>query len=402
MLRKASSMNAKAFAVVLAPVIAAGGYFVWPQSSQPAIQSPSMTQAALVALAAVSSLSSHDFNAPAPMVAGPAEPIDLQTAIEQGRIKAEFAGNGREAMRATLANTGNTTLQARVEVGLVFESGRNAVVAVRPTEVEIEPGKTVQATFQTAATRSGNSLGNAPYVITYNHVPRVELLLTYAQENLELSPGAIQTAILALNENLPLSSVAKFTSGASELESKFNTDAFRVEAYDIITALGALRDMGVADSSIAMTLDPQLRIEAMIEPLSRPAAMRYYRISSDDEWSYWKTELLSGEPATRHYALYGIARFYPDVAMDMLPKWALETKTNSVFRLSALQALAETQRPEAVSVLNRLSENLGRETELGRAARGAALALDQRLSQLATVKNAAIAFRSSPVLTQQF
>ena len=393
-------MNAKALAVVLAPVIAAGGYFVWPQSSQPAMQSPSMAQAAIVALAAVSAISSHDSEASAPVVAGPAEPVDLQAAIEQGRIKAEFSGNGRESMCATLSNKGSTTLQARVEVGLVFESGRNAVVVARPTEVEIEAGKTVQATFQTAATRSGNSLGNAPYVITYNHVPRVELLLTYAQDHLELSPGAIQTALLALNENLPLSSVAKFTPGASELESRFNTDAFRVETYDIITALGALREMGIADSTVAMTLDPQLRIEAMIEPLSRPAAMRYYGISSTDEWSYWKTELLSGAPATRHYALYGIARFYPDVAIDMLPKWALETKTNSVFRLSALQALAETQRPEAVNILNRLAENLGRETDLGRAARGAALALDQRLSQLATVKNAAIAFRASPVLTQ--
>ena len=393
-------MNAKALAVVLAPVIAAGGYLLWPQSGQPAMPSPSMAQAAIVALAAVSAIGSHDSEAPAPVIAGPAEPVDLQAAIEQGRIKAEFSGNGREAMRATLFNTGATMLQARVEIGLVFESGRNAVVVARPTEVEIEPGKTVQATFQTAATRSGNSLGNAPYVITYNHVPRVELLLTYAQDHLELSAGAIQTAILALNENLPLSSVAKFTPGASELESRFNTDAFRVETYDIITALGALREMGVADSTVAMTLDPQLRIEAMIEPLSRPVAMRYYGISGTDEWSYWKTELLSGAPATRHYALYGIARFYPDVAIDMLPKWALETKTNSVFRLSALQALAETQRPEAVNILNRLAENLGRETELGRAARGAALALDQRLSQLATVKNAAIAFRASPDLTQ--
>ena len=393
-------MNAKALAVVLTPVIAAGGYWLWPQSTQPALQSPSMAQAAIVALAAVSALSSHDGTAAAPVPSGPAEAVDLQAAIEQGRIKAEFNGNGREAIRATLSNTTNVTLQARAEVGLVFESGRNAVVVARPTEIEIEPGKTVQATFQTAATRSGNKVGNASYVITYNHVPRVELLLTHVQDHLELSPGAIQTAILALNENLPLSSVAKFTSGTSELESRFNTDAFRVDTYDIITALGALREMGVGDSSVAMTLDPQLRIEAMIEPLCRPAAMRYYGITGENEWAYWKTELLSGEPATRHYALYGIARFYPDIAMDMLPKWALETKTNAVFRLSALQALADTQRPEAVGILNRLSDNLGRETELGRAARGAAMALDQRLSQLANVKNAAIAFRASPVLTQ--
>ena len=393
-------MNIKALAVVLAPVVAAGGFFTWSHSDHASIQSPSMTQVALVALTAVSALSSHD-DAAAPLAeAGPAEAVDLQSAIEQGSIKAEFAGDGREAVRATLSNKTKSTLQARAEVGLVFESGRNAMVVVRPTAIEIEPGKTVQATLQTAATRSSNKIESAAYLISYNHVPHIELFLTYVQEHLELSPGAIQTAILALNENLPLSSVAKFTSAATELESRFNTDGFRVETYDIITALGALREMGVHDSAVAMTLDPQLRIEAMIEPLCRPAAMRYYGIASENEWAYWKNELLSGEPTTRHYALYGIARFYPDIAIEMLPKWALEPKTNAVFRLAALQALAETQRPEVVNILNRLAENLGRETELGRAARGAALALDQRLSQLATAKTSAVAFRTSPVLTQ--
>lgn len=396
-LLKYRSMNAKALAVVLAPVIAATGYWVWPQSSEPTLPSPSVAQAAVVALAAVSALGSHD-GIVIPAASAPAETVDLQAAIEQGRIKPEFNGNGRDAMRATLLNTGKTTLLARIEAGLVFESGRNAVVVTRPSEVEIEPGKTGEATFQTAATRSSNKVGSAPYVITYNHVPRIELLLTYVQDHLELSPGAIQTAIFALNENLPLSSVAKFTSGASELESRFNTDAFRVQTYDIITALGALRDMGISESKIAMTLDPQLRIEAMIEPLCRPAAMRYYGIAFDSEWTYWKTELLSGDPATRHYALYGIARFYPETAIEMLPRWATETKTASVFRLAALQALAETQRPEAVGILNRLSVDLGPETELGRAARGAAMALDQRLNQVASIKNA-VAFRASPVLT---
>ena len=359
-----------------------------------------MAQVAVVALAAASALGSHDGTFAPLAASAPAEPVDLQSAIEQGRIKAEFSGNGRDAMRATLSNNTKSILQARVEMGLVFESGRNAVVVARPTEVEIEPGKSVQATFQTAATRSSNKIENAAYVITYNHVPRVEPLLAYAQEHLELSPGAIQTAILALNENVPLSSVAKFTSATSELESRFNTDGFRVDTYDIVTALAALREMGVRDSALAMTVDPQLRIEAMIEPLCRPAAMRYYGITSENEWSYWKTELLSGEPATRHYALYGIARFYPDIAIEMLPKWALESKTNSVFRLAALQALADTQRPEAVNILNRLAENLGRETELGRAARGAAMALDQRLSQLASTKSPAVAFRALPGLTQ--
>jgi hypothetical protein len=394
-------MNAKALGLVLAPVVAAGGYHFWPKAHLLPLESPSKASAAIVALTAVAALSAHGESDQA-VIAEPAAPeaTDLQTALAQGVIKGEFKGNGRDSIRASLANPGKVGVRARAEVGMVFESGRNAVIVVRPTEVEIAPGKTVEATFQTAATRTANKVETASYQPTYQHVPRTELFLTYVQDHLELTPGAIQTAILALTENLPLHSIAKFTCGTSELASRFNTDAFRVETYDILTALAALREAGVPDASIAMTVDPQLRIEAMIEPLCRPAAMRYYGISAESEWSYWKNELLSGEPSTRHYALYGIARFYPEVAVEMLPKWALETKTSNVFRIAALQALADTQRPEAINILQRLSDQLGRETELGRAARGAALALDQRLNQIATVRSGAVAFRASAAPAQ--
>ena len=329
-----------------------------------------------------------------------AEIVDIQTAIQQNRIRAEFRGNGRESLSGTLSNTDAKPLKVRSEVGLVLESGKNAVVLVRPLEVEVEAGKSTEATFLTAAIRSSNRVEELSYQVTANHVPRIELFLTYVQDHLELSPAAIQTAILALNENLPLRSVAKFTAAGSELKSRFNTDAFRVETHDIVTALTALRDMGVSDAAIAMTVDPQLRIEAMIEPLCRPVAMNYYGITPENEWNFWRDELLSGEPSTRHYALYGIARFYPEIAVEMLPKWACEAKTSPVLRLAALQALAETQKPEAVAILNVLVEVLGRETELGRAAAGAALALDQRLAQIASVRSSTVAFRASSAVTR--
>ena len=61
-----------------------------------------MAQVALVALTAAASLSAHD-GATAPIAAAaPVEAVDLQAAIEQGSIKAEFNGNGREALRADI------------------------------------------------------------------------------------------------------------------------------------------------------------------------------------------------------------------------------------------------------------------------------------------------------------
>ena len=144
-----------------------------------------------------------------------------------------------------------------------------------------------------------------------------------------------------------------------------------------------------------MNIDPQLKIEAMIEPLTRPTAMRYYGITTGTEWEYWKTELLKGDESTRHYALYGIARFYPEVALEMLPKWARETKMQNVFRVSAIQALADTQRPEALPLLERLADELGRNTELGRTATNSAKLLNSNLAKLSANRTATVSFNGA-------
>jgi hypothetical protein len=327
------------------------------------------------------------------------ETLQLGSAVEQRLVKAEFHGNGRETLRATLTNSARAPLKLEAAVGQVFESGKNAVVVVRPRIIEIAPGDTAEMVLQTCAIGSTNKVADASYNLSSAKTPKLQPLLAYVTEHPELSPGAIQTAALALTENLPLSAVAKFTPAAGELKSRFNTDAFRVETIDIIAALTALRGMEIPDSSIAMTIDPQLKIEAMIEPLCHAAAMQYYGMTDENEWEYWKGELLAGAPATRHYALYGIARFYPEIALEMLPKWAREPHTSGVYRIAALQALAETQRVEALPLLRQLSDELGIDTEVGRAARGAADYLDQRLNQLG-VRQAAVAFRASQQLSQ--
>src|SRR5436190_6300083 len=112
-------------------------------------------------------------------------------------------------------------------------------------------------------------------------------------------------------------------------------------------------------------------------------------------------EFLEGAPAARHYALFGIARFYPDIALEMLPKWTRENKTHPVYRMSAIQALADTQRPEALVMLRQLAEELGAETDLGKAATQAAGFLDQRLTQLSPQPKT-VAFRGSSTLNDKY
>ena len=119
----------------------------------------------------------------------------------------------------------------------------------------------------------------------------------------------------------------------------------------------------------------------MIDPLAHALALQYYKIPFENEWSYWKNELLQGDPAIRHYALYGIARFYPDIALEMLPKWARASNLSQTYRESAIRALAETGRTEALSVLQQFEFEFGGTTQLGKVAHEAASYLDARLNQ---------------------
>jgi hypothetical protein len=378
-------MKIKALCAVLVPVAAVGGYLAWPRTVAPPPEKPAAPAAAV--------------EAPAGKVL--AVPVEIALALEQKSIVAEFVGNGRDGLRAVIMNKATTPLRVTVPVGQTFDFERNQVVVVRPGEVEVAPGRTCHLVLRTAALRSTNALGEAPYQLSYATTARIAPLLSHVQSRAEVTLGAVQTAILALTENLPLSAVAKFTLASTPLPSRFNTDAFRADTFDIVTALTLLREIGVKDMGIAMTVDPQLKIEAMIDPLSRPIAMRYYGIHPEAEWEFWRTELLNGEPSTRHYALYGIARFYPDVALQMLPRWARETRTNPVYRLAAVQALADTQRSDALSLLRQLSVELGPGTELGKAAMSAGDYLDYRLAQIAEARKSAVAFRTSSTETKQ-
>ena len=393
-------MRSIAICALLTPVIAGGGLALWPQAATPAstMPSPSLTPAAVVALTAAATMQSEP-GKPGKIASQP-QNLDLAAAVERGQLAAEFRGNGRDTLRAILLNRTGAALTIRVPAGQMFESGNNLVVVLRSGDVELTPGKPVEVMIQTAATRSANNFADRAYTLSYGTLPRLNALLAYAQEHAEVTTPALQTAVLALTENLPLSAVSKFDAAGGDLPTRFDTSAFRVDTNDIIHALLALRAIGVRDTDVAMNIDPQLKIESMIEPLTRPAAMRYYGITTATEWDYWKAELLSGDQTTRHYALYGIARFYPDVALEMLPKWARETKTATVFRISAIQALADTQRTEAVPILEKLADELGRETELGRAATSSAKSLNANLAKLSANRTATVSFRSSNTASQ--
>lgn len=337
--------------------------------------------------------------AAAPEGAAPvAETATLASAVADHRVTAEFVGNGRDRLQIKLANQTDRTFLLTLAAGETFTNGPATVVLLRDANIELSD-KPVSKSLITAAVSSSAGVGESNYAPGNRTYPRLRPLLTYLREHPEVTTGTAQTAVLALTENLPVCAFSKFATVGGDMGEVFETTPFRVEVTDIIGALTVLRAAGVSDGELALTIDPQLKIEAMIDSLAHAAAMRYYGITGSQEWDYWKRELTSGDVRTRHYALFGIARYYPDVALQMLPDWVRQPRTNMVFRQSALTALAETQRPAAVSVLSQLVVELGPDTELGQTAQECLTALKSRLQASAT-KTVAVAFRNSSSLAR--
>jgi hypothetical protein len=399
--------------VILASVASLAGYRVWSNSTTQ--QKPAAAQPAVALVADAAKIPDLLADPAAPAPATPADPADifatakstvpegveftendLITTVEQGIIKATLTANGQDRAIARCTNNSPTPLKVSVPAGQILENGRTTVIVLRTAHVDVMPGQTGEIMMRTAALSSTNTLGDTAFKLSYQDSVRVLPFIKWLGQHPEISIPAAQTAILALSENLPLTALAKFAP-ANGAPAKVGNDSFRVEATDLIAALTALRESGAKVEGLALAADPQLKIEAMIEPLSREAAKRYYGITEETEWDFWKHELLNGAPGTRHYALFGIARFYPDIALEMLPKWAREAKTHPVYRMSAIQALADTQRSEALVMLRQIAEDLGAESDFGKAATQAAGFLDQRLNQLSQQPKA-VAFRGASTL----
>ncbi len=326
---------------------------------------------------------------PAPAVAqntAPRQPLlielNLPTAVQQGLVECQWRGNGKDRLVMDARNTGDQPLRLHLGAGQLLASDDSTVVVLKSQTLDFTPRAVLHEEFQTVATSSANKVVGAEFHLSAGALPDLDKLFSYVAAHPEATPGAIQTAALILTENLPLSAFAKFNELSAGPESVRESQDFKAETVDILYALNIIKDLGI-DRPLAVTIDPQLEVEAMIDPDAHGIAVRYYGIA--DEWAYWKNQLLDGDPSTRHYALYGIARYYPDVAIQMLPKWARQESVSPVYRMSAVEALAQTGKPEAIPILRELEREFGGTSDLGHAAHQAANYLDAQFARTSSV-----------------
>ena len=326
--------------------------------------------------------------ATAPAVA-PGTEISLNDALGRHWVQAQYRGNGRSEIRALLTNQHRDALRVTVASGTIFETTdlHGQMVVARGQSVDLAAGETRLVPLECAATRSSNVIRVGVYNLCPDTLPILTDLFTEVDKTPEASREAVQTAVLLLTENAPINLFARFAllSGAAAPRTP---KTFQVNTGEILAAFELLKAAGYPRMDLMAAQEPQLKIEAMIDPLAHAAALHYYNLSTEQEWTFWRDELQKGDLSTRHYALYGIGRYYPEVALQMLPEWARAAQLSKLMRESAIQAMAETHRPEAISVLQELVSEFGAATEMGQSARKAITYLENQQT---------VAYASRPV-----
>lgn len=330
-----------------------------------------------------------------------ADQFDLRNPPNTPQLQVGIVSNGRDRLAVTIRNDRSKPASFRIRPGLIFErlDGKGSPVAlVEGGYLNVKARATEPFYLQTVALNSSNAGQPAPYHFVSRELVELKPIFHQITRLPVYSQGAIQTAVLAVRENLPLSAFARFPLMSGAPLTAIDTDAFRVSVADIISALQLLKDCGHSMDRLAITVDPQLVVEAMVDPMARMAAMKFYGIEHQHEWLFWREMLNNGPQALRHYALHGIARFYPEIALDMHPRWIRSENVNAVMRSAAISGLAETGHPDALPIFAQLAyefrENPGVTRQLG----AAEVYLEQAMeARLHAMQNQLVAFRYEPL-----
>ena len=294
-------------------------------------------------------------------------------AKDEPRAEMVFERNGANTLQLKVTNGTKQPFSVNLPAGTVLQGDRAGVILLKSFDAKVPPGGTQSQDLVVAALSSANQGDSGKFTSSSKTQPGLAPLILHLESHSAVPVSVVQTAVLAILEDAPVDLFARFPRPQAGDAPAVET--FKVDTCEIIAAIQLLREIGVDSSKLSQ--DPQLKIEAMIDPKAHDIAMQYYGITADSEWLYWRHELLEGDPSTRHYALYGIARFYPDVALQMMPKWARESRTAPHFRRAAIGALALTQKSEARPLLQALGRELVRENELAQRVEPALRYLDQ-------------------------
>jgi hypothetical protein len=277
--------------------------------------------------------------------------------LQNGRVDAAFSGTGRGPLRARLTNQTARPLGVLFQAGQAFLSReRDAqLLIMREKMVLLAPREKREVEIPALAGTIFNEEGQHDFLVAKRRDARLAPLWHALEQRGDLADREIaQAALLLLRENLPLSAVARFDLLGAERPAVADRAGFFYTPRQLISAVSLLREAGYETGKLAVLVDPQFKLETLLDPRSRALAQEFYGLTSKSEWAFWHDALLEGNELLRPRALLGIGRYYPEVALRMLPRWARFENVSFRYRQAALRGLAEMGTPESGALLKKL------------------------------------------------
>ena len=324
---------------------------------KPLLEKATKAQLAVLRGEATSASKASDAAAAPPAAPAAAEGQPALLADPAG-LQVTLTTDQQNSLRGQASNVSAQPVVYARPAGTLFSNGEGDVVLLKDVSVEVPPKGKVPLSLPVAQTTVGTRMLEGRFTPRAGAVsdalrPLVELLA----HKQNVSPAVAQTAVLIVNDDAPLDMIASFPRlQPPALVNTADERPFSVSPADLIASLRLIQEAGLDPAKSALMSEPQLKVMTLLDPESHAAAMEFYGLSDQTEWSYWKKQLLDGDPALRHYAFYGIARYYPAVALDMLPRWVRDPGVYRSYRLSAAWALALVDDARAPQTLQGLRQ----------------------------------------------
>ncbi len=286
-----------------------------------------------------------------------------------GELTPRFESNGIDSLHIHLVNSGATSAEFLLEAGTVLQSAANLIMTAEDMRREVAAGETVEASLRVVPLRSSNSVQKLPYRKVQTPDPQWAPIAHLVRSNAATADAKVlRTAALLMAENPSLERIAAFPTIGSDLLGEPAAKPLLATAQELLEALVLLKSHGADLNAIDLASDPQLQLETLVKPATNALARKFYGLEGDRQhWAFWRDTIINGDPRLKHYALYGIGRFYPDVAATMMPAWASDRRLLDAYRLSAVYALGLSATPEARKQLDLLAVKYPPQTDLGRA-----------------------------------
>lgn len=311
------------------------------------------------------------------------EPASTDEAKPQDTLNPRFESNGLDVLTIRVINSGEESAEYSLEAGTVLQSAGNLIMATVGVQRTVAPGETTEDSIPIVPLRSSNTLQKLEYRKVEDSAevlqPVVELVRSCGGS---VDLAVLRTAALLLAENPPIERIAGFPTITSSTSPEAAAEPFRASAGQLLEALVLVKSKGLNVADIGLATDPQLQLETLVKPATNALAREFYGLQNPKKhWAFWKETTVNGDPRLKHYALYGIGRFFPDVAASMMPSWANNRRILAAYRLSAVYALGLAGTPEARDQLVQLAERYPPQTALGKAIEQSIAHIDRQLSE---------------------